>query len=66
MNLDNYEMQEHLFEEPKQEVEHTYLKQPWSWISEETKPTPQDEKPLEYDSHGRLMTVVKPKNNSVL
>ena len=66
MNLDNYEMQEHLFEEPKQEVNHTYLSDPWSWIPKEPTPTPQDEKPLEYDSHGRLMTVVKPKNNSVL
>lgn len=47
-------------EDPK--PKHEYLNQSWNWIpSEETKPIPQDEKPLEYDSHGRLMTVVKPK-----
>ena len=60
MNLDNYEMQEHLFEEP--EVNHTYLSDPWTWIpTEGPPPIPQDEKPLEYDSHGRLMTVTKTK-----
>lgn len=44
-------------DEPK--VEHAYLNQPWAWTITPD-PNPQDEKPLEYDSHGRLMTVPKP------
>lgn len=64
MNLDNYEVKEQLFEEP--EVNHAYLNDQWSWIPTEgpepkSVPIPEPEKPLEYDSHGRLMTVTKTK-----
>lgn len=53
---------ESAYDEPNPNLDLSYLKQPWTWMKN-SEPISEDEKPLEYDSHGRLMTVLKPNKS---
>lgn len=47
-------------EDPKPEIKHAYLDQPWAWSIPNPPSYNQEDTPVEYDSAGRRMTPEKP------